>query len=53
MGGLAPNSLLKPQLGRKTFLSKAQKQVVLEVKRSKQSTILGALREKALGGVVK
>ena len=52
-GGLAPNNVIKPQMGRKTFLSKAHKQAILDVKQGRQVTISRVLRDKALGGTKK
>ena len=45
IGGLALNTELKPHMGRKSLLSKAQKQAILEIKQGKQGTISRALRD--------
>ena len=43
----------KPQMGRKSLLSKAQKRVILEIKQGKQGTISRELRDLGLEGVIK
>ena len=51
--GLSPFMEPKPQMGRKSLLSKAQKREILEIKQGKQGTISRALRDIGPGGVIK
>ena len=43
-GGLAPNPPQKTKMGRKSFLSKAQRQALVDVNLGKQSTLKRELR---------
>ena len=52
-GRLALNAEPKPQMGRKSLLSKAQKHAILEIKQGKQGTISRALRDLGPRGVIK
>ena len=52
-GGLSLNLDPKPQIGRKSFLSKAQKRAISKIKQGKQGTILRALRDVGPRGVIK
>ena len=47
--GLALNTLHKPTLGRKSYLSKAQVQVALDIKEGKHDTIKRVIRVSAQG----
>ena len=53
IGGLAINMEPMPRMGRKSLLSKAQKQAILEIKQGKQGTISRALRYLGPRGTIK